>query len=347
MRIGDREIGSGHPPYIIAEIGVNHDGSPRRAVELTRLAAGAGADAVKFQLFEADLLMSRAAKLAAYQKAAGETDPVAMLRRLELTIDELSPCVRVAHRLGVHAIVSVFSVELVRLAEGAGWDAYKTASPDIVNKPLLDALAGTGRPLIVSTGASTLGEVRRAVRWLDPARDRVALLQCVSAYPTPRGSAALGGIGALRRVFAGPVGYSDHTTGESAGAAAVRAGACILERHFTDDRDGAGPDHGASLEPDGFARYVASARRARAGGRARGTKRVLGIERDVRRASRQSLVAARDLRPGRRVARGDLTIKRPGTGIPPFLLEAVIGRRVTRHVPADTPLRAADLGPIR
>ena len=133
MQIGDRKIGVDQPPYIIAEIGVNHDGEVARALELTDAAADAGADAVKLQFFETDRLMSKAAKLAAYQKNAGETDPIEMLKRLELTIDEMALVVDRAHERGIHAIVTVFSMELVEVAETLAWDAYKTASPDIVN----------------------------------------------------------------------------------------------------------------------------------------------------------------------------------------------------------------------
>lgn len=256
MRIGDRRIGPDDPPYIIAEIGVNHDGSVGRALELTDAAADAGADAVKLQLFRTDLLMSRAAKLAAYQKAAGETDPLAMLRRLELSAAQMAPVVERAHARGIHAIVTVFSVGLVEEAERIPWDAYKTASPDIVHRPLLDALAATGRPLIVSTGASTLPEVGRALGWLRAARDRLAVLQCVSAYPTPRSDAALGGVQAIAEIFPGPVGYSDHTPQDDTSGAAVAFGAVVLEKHLTYDRAAPGPDHAASLDREGFRRYV-------------------------------------------------------------------------------------------
>lgn len=366
MHIAFRPISPDHPPYIIAEIGVNHDGDAARALELTRLAARAGADAVKLQLFEADRLMSRAAKLAAYQKAAGEQDPVGMLRRLELTIEEMAPVVALAHEQGIHAIVSVFSVELVEVAERLPWDAYKTASPDIINKPLLDALAATGKPLIVSTGASTLDEVERAVGWLRPARERLALLQCVSSYPTPVEHVALGGIAALRGVFEGPIGYSDHTEGDSTGMDAVLAGACILEKHFTDSRDAPGPDHRASLEPADFAAYILHARHGpelanvpteyvpdflREAMRLALTpahplvveKRVLPIEQDVRTVSRQSLTTARPLPAGHVIARDDLTIKRPGTGIPPYELERTVGRVTARPIEGDMPIVAADL----
>ncbi|MCC6951801.1 MAG: N-acetylneuraminate synthase family protein [Phycisphaerales bacterium] len=352
MRIGDRMIGQGYEPYVIAEIGVNHDGDAQRALALTRLAAEAGADAVKFQLFEADRLMSRAAKLAAYQARAGETDPVEMLRRLELPAPALEACAREATRLRIHAILSVFSVELVP-GPGAPWHAYKTASPDIVNRPLLAALAATGRPLIVSTGASTPEEVTRAIGWLSDARDRLAILQCVSSYPTPPERASIGGVEALLRLFQGPVGYSDHTREEDTGVVALAAGACVLEKHFTYSRAAQGPDHAASLEPAQFARYVARTRDAhdrqalvgmgdpRVGPR---EKRVLDIEQDVRLVSRQSLVAVRDLPAGHVLSRGDLTIKRPGTGIPPHEMEAVVGRRLVAPVAADMPLPAGCVG---
>jgi sialic acid synthase SpsE len=366
MKIGTRQIGSDHPPYIIAEIGVNHDGSPVRALELVRLAAGAGADAVKFQLFEADRLMSRAAKLAAYQKAAGESDPIEMLRRLELSIDDLAPCVALAHELSIHAIVSVFSVELVPIAERLAWDAYKTASPDIINKPLLNALAATGKPLIVSTGASTLEEVERAVEWLRPIHARMALLQCVSCYPTPIEHVAFGGIAALAEIFSGVVGYSDHTDGTSTGMDAVLAGARILEKHFTYSRSATGPDHAASLEPTDFKVYVLNAKHGpelasippefvpeflreamklalAPMAPVLAEKRVLPIEQDVRAVSRQSLTTARSLPAGHTIARGDLTIKRPGTGIPPFEFDAVIGKRTSRTLEADMPLLVGDL----
>lgn len=376
MQIQQRTIGDDQPPYIIAEIGVNHDGDLDRCIALTCLARDAGADAVKFQLFEADLLMSGASRLATYQREAGESDPREMLRRLQLSVEQLGHAADQARRLGVHAIISVFSVDLVARAESVGFDAYKTASPDIVHKPLLDALRATGKPLIVSTGAATLAEVTRAITWLTregqharAARD-LALLQCVSSYPTPMEKAAFGGIMALRDIFPGPVGYSDHTAEDAAGALAVACGACILEKHFTDDRARIGPDHRASLDPRGFAMYVERARRAwellrgdvrdesRDGTRAasrelaalmahaskvRKEKLVLEIEQDVRAVSRQSIVTRRGLPEGSTLRREDLTFKRPGTGLLPFEIERVLGRRLSRALDADTPLGEGDL----
>ena len=357
MHIGARDIGPASPPYVIAEIGVNHDGDPDRALRLVDHAADAGADAVKLQHFEAARLLSRAARLAAYQKAAGERDPVDMLARLELPLDAMAGVVNHAHARGLHAIVTVFSVELVRDAATLPWDAYKTASPDLVNRPLLEALRRTGRPLIVSTGAATAEEVERALGWLDVARDRLALLQCVSCYPTPTELASIGGVVALRRLHDGPIGYSDHTPDEDTGELAVRLHASLLEKHLTHDRAAPGPDHAASLEPEQLGRYVARCRRAWVERssladplsdhqcRRIGTldKRVLPIEADVRATSRQSLTTTRPLEAGETLRREDLTVKRPGTGIEPWQLDRAIGRTIARHVDADTPLRWDDL----
>ncbi len=390
MRIGQRQIGVGQSPYIIAELGVNHDGSVERALDMTRAAAGAGADAVKLQLFETDLLMSSAAKLAAYQKAAGETDPVAMLRRLELSIDDMARIVALAHELDIHAIVTVFSVELMEKAQSLAWDAYKIASPDIVHKPLLESLAATGKPMIISTGASTIEEVKQAVAWLPTEsrpsgsgrhvspHDRLALLQCVSCYPTPEDRAELGGIAAIAIATGLPTGYSDHTATHITGRYAVAAGAVMLEKHLTYDRRAVGPDHAASLEPDLMRRYVLESRAAIVGrplsvehsvrktSAALGStgvsvskengrdlaymlqhverlKRVLDIEQDVRTVSRQSLTTCRALPRGHSLRSEDLTFKRPGTGLLPYRLDDVLGRALTRDVGADVPLVEEDV----
>lgn len=344
MRIGDTEIGLEHPPYVIAEIGVNHDGEVGRALELTDAAADAGADAVKLQYFETDRLMSKAAKLAAYQKAAGETDPIEMLCRLELTLDEMALVVDRAHERGIHAIVTVFSVELVERAETLGWDAYKSASPDIVNKPLLDAIAGRGKPLIVSTGASTLDEVVRAAEWLERARDRLAMLQCVSSYPAP--DMALGGIGAIADSTGLIAGYSDHTSAIETGARAVEHGACILERHITYDTSAKGPDHAASLEPEGFARYTQLTRGANRIEQADGEKHVLDCERDVREVSRQSVVAAQPIPEGTTITRDMLTIKRPGMGILAYRIDDVVGTITQRDIDGDVPIVEDDIAAL-
>lgn len=359
-----QSFGDGAPagPYIIAEIGVNHDGLATRAAELTELALDAGADAVKFQLFRADLLMSHNAELAEYQRSAGETDPAEMLRRLELPLEAMGRCIERIHGRGKHAIVTVFSLPLVARAQELPWDAYKTASPDIIHKPLLDALVRTGKPMIVSTGAAERDEVVRALGWLQGASERLALLQCVSSYPCDLGDANIGAMADLAIAIAQQhqhnqpvVGYSDHTAAVDTGALAVRCGASILEKHFTDDRSRPGPDHSASLDLAGFSEYVKLARAAWADAQA-GTgkpfaamagdprigapnKRILDCERDVRRVSRQSVVYRRDLPAGHIVAPQDICYKRPGTGLAPHEAELIIGQVLSQAVRADEPAR--------
>ncbi|HYF14067.1 MAG TPA: N-acetylneuraminate synthase family protein [Phycisphaerales bacterium] len=374
MHIAHRHIAASEPPYIIAELGVNHDGSLERAVSMTHAAARAGANAIKLQLFDAGMLMSRACRLAGYQASAGETDPIAMLQRLQLTPEQLGRVADCAHSLKMHAIVTVFSVELVPRAQWLPFDAYKTASPDITHKPLLKALEETGRPIILSTGASTLQEVGRALSWLRDARERTAVLQCVSSYPTPVEHAEFGGIGAIQEIFDGPVGYSDHTESVEAGAAAVLAGACVLEKHMTWSRSAPGPDHRASLTPEMFHEYrnLAHAAMQRCWPRASAdadriiapfenltaaqarvlddwserlskmdrAKRVLDIEHDVRTVSRQSVVARRDLPEGAVLRREDLAVKRPGTGVPAWEFDRLIGARLRQPVRVDEPIPA-------
>ncbi len=360
MKIGSRQVGAGAPVYIIAELGVNHDGSLDRALEMTDAAAEAGADAIKLQLFRADLLMSRASRLATYQQAAGESDPTEMLRRLELSIGDMGRIVDRAHKNGIHVIVTPFSVELIDSAERLGFDAYKTASPDIIHKPLLDRLIATNKPFIVSTGASSIDEVQRAATWLAPATNRVALLQCISSYPTPPQDSNIRAMHALAKVWPGPIGYSDHTTAVDTGAVAATQGAAILEKHFTHNKQVQGPDHSASLEPAEFRTYVTLARdestmREWMGGAGppglRSSdprlgpeeKRILPCEQDVRRLSRQSITTRRNLPANHILTQEDLTIKRPGTGIEPWRLSELLGRRLRRAIESDMPITNDDI----
>jgi len=336
------------PPYLIAEIGVNHDGDVQKALDLVDAAHAARAHAVKLQLFETDLLMSSAARLAAYQRDSGATDPFSMLRALELSIDQMAPIVERAQALGLDAIVTPFSPSLVEVAEQLPWDAYKTSSTDIINKPLIDNLTATGKPLILSTGASTLEEIRRACSWLGSARPRCAVLHCVSSYPTADADTSLGAIRALIEADLGvdAMGYSDHSPRTDTGAFAAAIGAKLLEKHLTLDRTSPGPDHAASLDPAGFAEYAALCRTGAGDPPAElvgpSEKRVLPCEADVRTVSRQSLVLTRPIRAGEIIAGNMLTTKRPGTGIEPYHLDSVAGRTASRDIEPDRPLTEED-----
>ena len=340
MRIGERQIDAAAPPYVIAEVGVNHDGSVDRARELVDAARETGAHAVKFQSFSTDRLLSRSAPLAEYQARRGAPDARGLLAPLELDVSTLAALVEHAQRTGLHAIVTEFCVESVAETASLPWDAFKVASPDLVNRPLIEALVATGRPLVISTGAATLAEIERTTEWLRDAD--VMFLHCVSAYPTPEESASLAGIRAVESATGRPAGYSDHTLAVDTGGLAIAAGACALEKHITWSRDATGPDHAASLDPQRFGQYVTLARRAWRM-RGDGVKDVLAVEQDVRRAARQSVTTTRSLGAGTVLAAGDLTVKRPGTGLEPWQLGETIGRTLARAVEADQPLVAEDL----
>ncbi|MEM9419350.1 MAG: N-acetylneuraminate synthase family protein [Planctomycetota bacterium] len=331
-----------HPPrvMVIAEVGVNHDGDPDRAAELIRAAADAGANAVKFQLFHPDRLLSNQALLAGYQEGKAD-DAKSLLDKLTLSAEQLRPLRDLTKSCGVKFIVTPFSPDDVADLKTLDVDAVKIASPDAVNTPLLDAAATLGKPMLISTGTCELDELDAAANHTRASDG--ALLQCVSSYPTPDDAAGLGGMRALSYRFPGTaVGYSDHTAALDTGALAVAAGAQVLEKHLTHDRTAPGPDHAASVEPDGLRQYVAAVRRASA---MLGplNKTCTDLERDVQKVSRQSVCVINDLPVGQVIRREDLTVKRPGTGIPAAELDHVVGRTLARPVNAGDLLHANDL----
>jgi len=339
VRIGDRLVGPGAPAYIIAEAGVNHDGSRADALRLVDVAAEAGADAVKFQIFRAAELATAAATTATYQRAAGHRSQRKMLTRLELSDEDFAAIRAYCRRRSIEFLATPFTPADLDRLEPLDVRAIKIASTDVDNAPLLRRACQAGLPLIVSTGASTTAELRRMVLWLRTwgAGARAILLHCVSCYPTPLEAANLRAIQALRDAFALPCGYSDHTRSTETGAWAVLAGACALEKHFTLDRTASGPDHALSLTPPELGQYITAVRRAELA-LGTGTVGLTELEFDVRAVARKSAVTRRPLKAGTALAEDVLAFKRPGGGIPPDQLRHVIGRRLTVAVPADTML---------
>jgi sialic acid synthase SpsE len=336
MKILERTISSTSPALVIAEIGVNHDGRIERALELVEHARAAGADAVKLQIFNARTLMHQSTAFAAYQAdRCAEASAAEMLENYELADDELSRVVDTIRQAGMMPIATPFSLEDVARCEELDLPAIKIASPDLVNEPLLRCAAMLGRPLLVSTGASTIAEIETTIAWLGAWNASFALLHCISAYPTADRDAHLCWISELAARFDGPVGYSDHTTELLAGPLAIAAGARIIEKHLTYDRSAIGPDHSASFDPAQFKQYVDLIRQAEMMCGQPG-RRVLDVERDVRTVSRQSLVLRRSLKSGECVSPDDLTIQRPGTGIPAAELGKVVGRKVLAPLSAGT-----------
>lgn len=343
FRIGRRRIGPDRPVFVIAEVGVNHNGDPDIARRLVEVARRAGADAVKFQTFRAERLATAQAPLAAYQKATvGSGNQLEMLKALELRPEDLAQLKVVAESKGLVFLSTPFDLESVDLLRSLDVAAYKIASGDLTNHPLLEAVAKTHRPLVVSTGMATMAEVRETHALLRRLGTRHMFLHCTSDYPAPVEDLHLRAIGLLRRELGTEVGYSDHSATGTASVAAVALGATVLERHITLDRALPGPDHRASTEPDAFVDYVRAVRET-SEALGQETKRPSARERDTARVARKSLVARVDLPKGTRLSLAHLDAKRPGTGIPPNRLAEVLGRRTRRALRVDDLLAWTDL----
>ncbi len=340
IRIGRADIGPGYPAYVVAEAGVNHNGSVEAAERLIGIATRAGADAIKFQAFRAEQLVQASAPTAAYQHAAGAGDSQReMLHRLELSVEDFSRLRGRCEHAPIEFLATPFGVAEVEMLAALGVRALKFASTDLVNEPLLDAGLATGLPMIVSTGAATVEEIEAAIAHIEQAGalDRLVLMHCVSAYPTPVESANVRAVTTLRERHGCVVGYSDHTPSITTGALAVAAGASVIEKHFTSNKTLPGPDQCFSLEPAELTRYIDEIRQAeRILGD--GCLDVLDCEQEVRSVARSSVVAARAVRAGEPLALDALAVKRPGGGISPTRMKELVGRTSSRDLPKDTPL---------
>lgn len=329
IELGGKAVGSGHPCFVIAEAGVNHNGDIELARELVMVAARSGADAIKFQTFSAERLATESAPKARYQ--AAHTDPAEsqqrMLKRLELSESEHRRLMDDCRREGIMFLSSAFDERSADLLQSLGVEAYKVPSGEITNLPFLAHLAAKGRCLIVSTGMSDLEEVDAALAAIRGAADvPIALLHCVSLYPSPARGVNLRAMETMRRRYDVPVGYSDHTEGAAVALAAVALGASIVEKHFTLDRGLPGPDHAASLEPAELRSLIEQVRDVESA-LGDGVKRPLPEEAETAAVARKSLVAAADIPAGTVIVRDMIAIKRPGTGLAPNRLEWLVGRR--------------------
>ena len=336
IHIGPRAVGAGAPVLVVAEAGVNHNGKLATAIRLCRAASEAGADAVKFQAFSADRLVTAGAPAASYQRAA---DQRKLLSELELSPLELAQVKAECDALGLIFLATPFSPRDVANLHGMGVSAIKIASPDLANPPLLRIAAATGLPIIMSTGASTMEEVEHAVEVLSTSGCReLVLLHCVSNYPTPQNHLNLRGIHTLGRRFQLPVGLSDHTVEPDTASFAVAAGAVLLEKHLTLSRQQYGPDHFFSVEPEELSAYVGATRRSEAI-LGHGRREPSNGEQEIRKIARSSVVSAQAIIAGAKIERTMLTVKRPAGGIEPARLEEVVGKTAAADIPADTTLR--------
>ncbi|HEY9163468.1 MAG TPA: N-acetylneuraminate synthase [Magnetovibrio sp.] len=324
-----------HRTFIIAEAGVNHNGSLERALAMVDAAAKAGADAVKFQTFSADRLVTQSAPKAAYQKASGAKDETqhAMLQALELAHADHVALQQRAMDCGIEFLSSPFDEVSADMLAALGVKAIKLGSGEVTNIPLLRHVARLNRAVILSTGMSTLEEVAAAMKALDGAS--VTLLHCVTSYPAPVESSNLRAMETLRAAFNVPVGWSDHSTGITIPTAAVAMGACMIEKHFTLDRTLPGPDHAASLEPDELAQMVKAIREVELA-LGDGEKKPADCELEIRDVARKSIVSSRAIAAGETLTLDMIDFRRPGTGMSPALVDSVIGRTATQEIAPST-----------
>jgi N-acetylneuraminate synthase/N,N'-diacetyllegionaminate synthase len=337
IRIGDRLLGESEPTFIVAEIGVNHNGSVNRARKLIDAAKSAGADAVKFQAYKTERIVTKYAEKAKYQKET--TDPKKsqydMLKKLELKDADFVELHRYAKKRSIIFLSSAFDEESVDLLAGLDVSAFKVPSGETTNFPLLRHIAEKKKPIILSTGLSTLDEIGEVIRVMEEKGvEDIVLLHCVTSYPAKAEDVNLRVMDFLKRSFGCPVGFSDHTLGISIPIAATALGAVLIEKHFTLDKKMSGPDHRASLEPDEFKQMVTAIRDVEKA-MGDGIKRLTKGEEQIKKAARRSVVARVKIRKGTVIRENMLDLKRPGTGLEPKDLSKILGKKAKKDILAD------------
>jgi len=337
VKIGKHFIGENEPCLIIAEAGINHDGDMKKAKMLIDAAANCGADVVKFQTHLPECEMLPQAPTADY---VGE--PLfELLKRVELSRKDHIELKDYATDKGILFLSTPFSREAVDLLEELGVEAYKVGSGEMTNLPLLEYIAAKGKPILLSTGMSTPDEVKESVTFLRRFTESLVILHCVSSYPARYEDLNLSFIRRLKKEFGLPVGISDHSVGIYSALAAVALGTCVVEKHFTIDRDWPGPDQKASITPPEMAELVKGIRAIE---KALGdTKMVTPEEAEIQKMARESVVSLVDIPKGTVIEESMVWVKRPGTGIPARDLGKVIGMRAQKDIKANTLFQWSDL----
>jgi N-acetylneuraminate synthase/N,N'-diacetyllegionaminate synthase len=330
--------------FIIAEAGVNHNGDLSLAFQMIDEAVKAQVDAIKYQLYVSGNLVTSSLPMSEYQKENmnNNSSQLEMLQQYELAKEDLEKLIKYAEKKGILLIATPFDRGSVDALVALERPYIKVDSGAITDHPFLEYIAMTGIPLIVSTGASTMDEVREAVAVIEKHNRNITLLHCTAMYPAPYNRVNLFAIKEMINEFAYPIGYSDHTLGIEVPIAAVAMGARVIEKHFTLDRSLEGPDHDVSLEPDELAKMVQSIRHIE---QALGESEKKPFEEEVRimETGRHSIIAAMNLKKGQRLTERDVVIKRPGTGIPPKYLKTVIGGKVLHDIEYDSPIMETDI----
>lgn len=345
ISISGRAIGKNEPVFIIAEAGVNHNGSPNLARQMVIEAKKAGADCIKFQTFKAERVVTRNAPKAAYQmKTTSKAESqLEMLKKLELSLSDYEEIIALCHKQGIIFLSTPYSSEDADFLVKLGVPAFKIASGQIVEPSFLQCVAGKFLPVILSTGMATSEEVGEAVRTIrNTGNNELILLQCSTNYPTVPGDVNLRAMRAMELEFGLNVGYSDHTQADLACIAAVAMGACVIEKHFTMDKGLSGPDHSCSADPVELRQLVEKIRE---------TEIILGsdkkspteAEKKNMPGMRRSIATNRLIKAGTLITRDMVDFKRPATGISPVLLGDVLGTTARVDIPGDTLVDWADL----
>jgi N,N'-diacetyllegionaminate synthase len=336
ISIGEKKVGAGQPTYIIAEAGINHDGDIENFKKMIRSAKEAGVDAIKFQTFTADNMQTRSASLAGHLEAGiGKEDGYAFAIRMTLSPEGHQELFDLCEEVGLPFLSTAGAPEGVDLLEKLGVSAYKVASMDLDNLPLLDYMARKGKPIILSTGMGNLGEIEKALEVIHAAgNDQVIVLHCTSQYPPKEEDVNLKAMDTLQAAFQVQVGYSDHTKGIIVPLAAVARGACVIEKHFTLDKSMPGPDHPVSGEPDDFRQIVEGSRLIK---KALGSpiKKPVSAEVEMTQVFRRSIVTSQEISEGTVLTKDMLVFKRPGSGISPADVRWIIGRKTSVQIGAD------------
>ena len=326
---------------IIAEAGVNHNGSLEMAKQLVDKAVEAGVDYIKFQTFKASKLVTRTAKQAEYQQkniGKGEDSQYQMLKKLELSPEDHEELIAYCKERGIKFFSTAFDFDSIEYLHSLNLGLWKIPSGEVTNYPFLNRIAAYNEKTILSTGMCDMHDVRASVDALYKnglSKENLILLHCNTEYPTPFEDVNLKAMDALRKEFGVEVGYSDHTKGIEVPIAAVALGATVIEKHFTLDRNMEGPDHKASLEPDELKAMVSAIRNIEKAVGGDGTKHVSESEKKNIAIARKSIVAACDIKAGEVFTEKNLTVKRPGSGISPMRWEEVLGQKAKKDFNED------------
>lgn len=337
FKIGNKVIGDGVSAFIIAEAGVNHNGDINIAKQLVDRAVFAGVDAIKFQTFKTEKLVTEYADMAEYQKDnIGKVDSqFNMLKKLELSYENFIELQEYCKLKGIMFLSTPFDFESSDFLNSIGMEAFKISSADLTNIPFLEYIAKFNKPIILSSGMASLSEIEDAINAIYSLENReVAVLHCTSNYPAKLDTVNLNAMNTIKNAFKIVSGYSDHTEGITIPIAAVAMGGNIIEKHFTLDKNMEGPDHKASLSPLELKEMVKAIRNVEMA-LGDGIKRYNSSEVDTIKAARKSIVAARHIKVGDRISFADLDYKRPGTGLSPKFYVDIIGRTATKDIKSD------------